>query len=188
LDNTFQFLLKPAIVAAEEFASKRSNYVGWLAGLVDSDGNIGVSEHDGYDRVRITIANNDVPLLESIIRESRKIGYEFNGPYLQYKEGTVTPSGIRYTKDLWKISLQQTEPAQRLLLEMPIRHKEKLDKKQLALLVGHKPWEEIESRLIALKSMIKQDVIVFRAEAEERYKEKRKNRDRPTTVSGPDRS
>ncbi len=170
LDNSFRFLLKPAVEAVQELSAERSTYLSWLAGLVDSDGNIYVSGGRGSPRIRVGIYNSDVPLLKSIITESRKIQYDFDGPYLLKEKGTVTPFGIRYTRDLWHIDVQQTWSAQRLLLELPIRHAEKLRRKSLGLQVGRRPWSEIEAEFLELRKAIRREVDEFLAEAEERYR------------------
>ena len=154
LDNSFQFLLKTAMEAVQEFSTKRSTLLGWLAGMIDSDGSIYSSASRGYPRVRVSIYNSNVPLLELIIKESQKIGYKFDGPYLLKDKGTVTPFGIRYTKDLWYIGVQQTAAAQQLLGELPLRHWEKPERKKLALQVGHRSWDEIEAELIKLKTRL----------------------------------
>jgi hypothetical protein len=175
LNNSFRFLLKTSVEAAQEFTKERSVYLCWLAGMIDSDGNIQTSASQGYPRVRLGIYNSNIPLLEAIIRESTKIQYSFDGPYLLKEKGTVTPFGIRYTKDLWHIDLQQTQRALQLLLELPVRHPEKIQRKALALQVGHRPWNEIEVELLGLKKRIREDVARFRLEAEASYRSKHRD-------------
>jgi hypothetical protein len=177
LDNSFTFLLKGPLEAVSGFSMRRSTYLSWLAGMIDSDGNIHTSKTRGNPRVRLGVYNSNVPLLETIIRESRRIQYNFDGPYLLKEKGTVTPFGIRYTKDLWHTDLQQTRPAQQLLLELPVRHPEKVRRKELALQVGQRSWNEIEAELLELKKRIKEDVTRFRAEAESRYRLRHEHRD-----------
>lgn len=188
LDNSFKFLLKSALEAVEEFAPKRPLYLSWLAGLIDSDGNIYTSEDNGYPRVRVTIYNSDTLLVNAIIRESRKIGYEFDGPYLLKKKRTITPFGIRYKKDLWQIALQRTESAQTLLAELPLRHSEKTERKLLALRVGNSEWNEIDMELARLKKKIKAGVVEFCKRGEECYVQKQKVRNQKTTANGPNPS
>jgi hypothetical protein len=183
LDNSFRFLLCTAIEAAELFAANRRLYISWLAGLIDSDGNIQSSQDRGYDRVRIIIYNSNLALLESIIAHSRSIGFEFTGPYLVQKAGTITQRGIRYTKDHWQIDLQQTKAAQNLLFELPIQHSEKIERKALAMNVGHEPWNEIEAKLLVLRNGIKQGVVKFRTLAEESYRNKHGKGFEPGIVS-----
>ena len=175
LDNSFRFLLKSAQEAAVEFGEKRTLYLSWLAGLIDSDGNIHVSQDKGRARVRVTIYNSNKQLLYDIIKESLKIGYTLNGPYLLAEVGMVTPRGIRYTKDHWQIAIQQSGATQRLLSELPLRHAEKVERKRLALKVGDDGWDEINAVLQELKTRIKADVKTFCDEAEESYKQRRRS-------------
>ncbi len=172
LDNSFQFLLQPRQEALRSYAQDRKLFLAWLAGLVDSDGNIHTTEGEGRGRARVVVYNNDTALLQNIISHTRAVGYHFDGPYLMKPTGSITPYGIRYTKDLWYISLQRIEEVQRILLELTLKHTEKMERKTLALLVGHTEWKEIGPKLLELKNSIKEDVIRFRRDAEENYLQK----------------
>ena len=175
LNNSFRFLLKTSVEAAQEFAKDRSAFLSWLAGMIDSDGNIHTSASQGHPRVKLGIYNSNVSLLETIISESRRIQYSFDGPYLLKEKGTVTPFGIIYTKDLWHIDIQQTHQALQLLLELPVRHLEKVQRKTLALQVAHRPWNEIEVELLELKKRIREDVAKFRREAEASFRSRQRS-------------
>ncbi|MDA4122241.1 MAG: hypothetical protein OK456_03560, partial [Thaumarchaeota archaeon] len=125
LENSFRFILTSAENASQQFTSSRSLFMSWLAGLIDSDGNFHVFQDHGDARVSLVVYSSNFKLLENIIEESLSIGYEFGGPYRTHQAGYITPYGIRYAKDHGQIDLQQTESAQRLLMELPIRHREK---------------------------------------------------------------
>ena len=172
LDNSFQFLLTQSTEAKELLSSERQLYLSWLGGLVDSDGNIHTTEGVGQGRARIAVYNNDTVLLQNTISHSQAIGYHFDGPYLMKPKGAITPYGIRYTKDLWYISLQRIEEVQQLLLELPVKHAEKVERKSLALLVGNAEWDKIGPKVLELKNRIKADVIRFRRDAQEKYLQK----------------
>jgi hypothetical protein len=176
LDNSFQFLLTRATDTEELVSRKRPLYFSWLAGLVDSDGNIHTSEGGGRGRVRVVVFNNNTLLLQKISTHSQLFGYHFDGPYLLQPRGTITPSGITYTKDMWSIQLQRTEEAQKLLLELPLRHEEKLERKTFALTIGAKSWSETGPKLLELKERIKTDVANFRLEALASYEQKLQRR------------
>src|SRR5579862_1356412 len=63
LDNSFRFLLLQPLEAIERYATSRETYFSWLAGLIDSDGNITTSPSGRNPRVRVILYNNNVKLL-----------------------------------------------------------------------------------------------------------------------------
>ena len=59
-----------------------------------------------------------------------------------------------------------------MLLELPVKHAEKVERKSLALLVGNAEWDKIGPKVLELKNRIKADVIRFRRDAQEQYLQK----------------
>jgi len=170
LDNSFRFLISKREDAARLFESDRVQFFNWLAGLIDSDGHIRTSNGSGYARVTIAIYSTRVEFLKSIIQATLDFGYRFDGPYRGAKEGSITSTGIRYNADFWNITLQRTSEAQELLKELPVRHEERIARKELALTVrpGTR-WSEVESRIHALRTSIRTRVAAFVLAAEDTY-------------------
>lgn len=100
LDNSFQFLIEPAVKIVEGFSANRSTFMSWVAGLVDADGTLYLANDQRYARISFTIANENLEVLRSISRILGVLGYHTNGPYLAYSAGTTTPYGITYKNDL----------------------------------------------------------------------------------------
>ena len=116
LDRPFDFLLH---FRAEEELKTLSNpepRATWLAGLVDSDRNVGIIHSSVYDRPRIAISSSSGPLVPGAARLMKLGGYHFDGPYRSIERGYPTRTfGITYTGDHWEMALQGNEEVRRRL-------------------------------------------------------------------------
>jgi hypothetical protein len=59
LDNSFQFLLMKSHDALQRYATERSEFLSWLAGLVDSDGHIRIGNNSGFTRICLEIGSTN---------------------------------------------------------------------------------------------------------------------------------
>jgi len=172
LDNSFSFMLPTQRKDYPTFLDRQSCFLSWLAGIVDSDGSI-ISEQSGaYVWLTLLIANQNLSLLQHIKRELANDGYFPTGPYLQASKGRVTSQrGIKYTKDLWNICLQRAEEVRRISALLPLRHEEKISRKELVLRIppGAR-WEKYGPKILALRNSIKSEVRDFVSKAESEYK------------------
>jgi hypothetical protein len=170
LDNSFQFLLKTPMETIRWAASNARLFVNWLAGMVDSDGNINITNSNGYARLTLAIDNQDRTLLSSAKHTLEGAGYHPGGPYRKRVKGTTTPHGIKYNKDMWRLQIERTSEAQNLLRELPIRHGEKITRKEMALLLHRAAkWDEWKSRILEMRQKIQNDVTKFLLQAERQY-------------------
>lgn len=170
LDNSFQFLLKTPMETIHWVASNERLFVNWLAGIVDSDGYIHISENHDYTRVRLVIYNTNERLLRTVKRILNEFGYHLDGPYRKSNKGKTTPYGITYRKDMWILAMQRTKEAQKLLKHLPLRHSEKLDRKALALSVeSTDKSNDIKSKAHEIRQGIQADVIKFAEQAKHEY-------------------
>ena len=169
VDNSFSFLLKQPREALRLTTSKRPLFLNWLAGLMDSDGNINITNGSGYVRAMLAIYNQDRALLNSTKRILLVMGYHPVGPYLGYVKGTVTPYA-RYTKDMWRLQLERIQEVQNLLTELPLRHSEKIRRKALLLRLSRPAkWNHFKARVLKMRRQIRNEVMRFLEQAEQRY-------------------
>jgi hypothetical protein len=171
LDNSFQFLLTPADRAIERFSVFRALFLNWLAGIMDSEGNINLANSNGYARLILTIYNTDLRLLRSIKRALENFGYHPVGPYLQSPKGKITPGwNLKYTHDMWRLQLERNAETRSLLLELPLRHSERIRRKNLSLSINSRQtWKDVEGMVSSLRHMIRAQVTDFVKLAEEHY-------------------
>lgn len=170
VDNSFQFLLRPPVESLNLAAKDQETFKCWLAGLIDSDGTINVTNNRGYARLSVGLFNEDGELLESIGRVLLDSGYHPSGPYMTHRRGTKSRSGIVYNADMWSLEVQGRDDAQRLLSSLPLRHNEKVRRRALATAVRPaQEWSEVKDEVIAMRQAIHREVDTFVKQAEEDY-------------------
>jgi hypothetical protein len=136
LDDSFGFLLW-TVNEAWRWVADNKRVLGYIAGFLDAEGHIGISDAKGRVALIISFHNTDTDLLERIRFSLGGMGFTPLGPYLEKERGTVSPRyGIVRKKDYWRIALARFDECRTLLRDLPIRHSEKVARKELALGLG----------------------------------------------------
>lgn len=176
LDRSFDFLLSTSVHRTILNLSTPSLSASWLAGLVDTDGNVGMVQSGDYARCRIGISSSSVSLLRGIVRMMRIDGYTFDGPYRTAERGYTTKEfDIVYNRDHWVIILQRNEETKRILASLPLMHTEKVAMKELILRTrSAERWSAVRAKVEALRSEIASDVASYARESEAAYNSTRK--------------
>lgn len=172
LDNSFSFMLPSQRRDYPKIESDPALFFAWLAGIVDTDGSIIVVHSGIYLKLLLLVANQDLNLLSHIKSQLERGGFHPTGPYLQARGGQVTPGwGIKYTKDMWNLYLQRADDVRKAASLLPLRHQEKIMRKELALTIPSTArWSEFGTRVLTLRSSIKEQVNEYVAKAEREYK------------------
>ena len=159
LDRSFGFLLEQRLEAWRWIESENSRVRGYLAGLIDSEGNVAIYNDKGNTALLVTIYNTDLELIKFAATSMRRLGYRVLGPYLDKPKGFRSPGyHIEMTKDYWKIVIARFEDSQRFLAELGIRHDEKMNKKKIALgLSFRQPWSSASESVRTLQNKIRSD-------------------------------
>jgi hypothetical protein len=168
LDNSFQFLLQTPSGTLQWARTSRKLLMNWLAGLIDSDGNINITHDGGYVRATVTIYNQDLSLLDSAKHALIAAGFHPGGPYLQYRAGTVTT--YKYRRDMLSLGLERRLDVENLIKELPLRHDEKVRRRALFLSVTFPAkWDSVMARVLSLRSQIDAEVAGFLEGARKEY-------------------
>lgn len=170
LHPSFGFLLeRPAIVVGR--------FLSFLAGFFDAKGaiSIGKQHRSRTTRVSLEVCSGDHDLLCSILTQLRRLGYH---PCLPEKparrKGEIKGYGP-YNADFWRLSINRKEEVLKLLSSLPIRHKEKTMKRELAIECHPSSWNDIAHRVRALRLSVKAEVSASVDEARRTYLNKRQN-------------
>lgn len=175
LDNSFRFLIKTPEASLDEMAGDRSVFLSWLAGLVDSDGHVRAAKNGVSARAIVAIYRINRSFLVSLQLVAERFGYHFDGPYLTAEKGDTTPKGITYRSDFWNIAIQRSSQTQALLRELPLRHREKVERKALALSINPATqWSELGPKVLKLKLAIQAEVDMYVQKAVGAHAEKRR--------------
>ena len=174
VDNSFEFLLEDRSRSLEWVALNESTVLAYIAGVLDAEGSIGIYSNGKGTSLQALFYNTRLELLEYVKSSLMKIGYDPVGPYLDKEKGTSTAKyGIIRRKDYWKLALARFAQVQHLLRLLPIRHAEKIARRDVALSFDlGQPWVDIAPRVAGLRNSIRAERDAFVLQAEVEYKKK----------------
>ena len=176
LDNSFGFLLMDQEESWEFVARRGSLALHYLAGIIDAEGSIGIWSNGKGTAIQVVVYNTNLSLLKFIFEVLTSRGLHPVGPYLDKKKGTTTSKyGIMRKKDYWKIALANFVEVQSLLREVPIRHREKQERRELALgITLGQPWATVEAGVKSLRRRHIEERDQFVNQAQRSYLSKHK--------------
>ncbi len=129
LDNSFEFLLLK-LRKAEMEALTSDEFADFLAGLFDAEGSVHLHRKRSRYNPEASVTNGDAELLDFLTGRLRKLGYHATVRWINQatdRQGVTGPSLIG------RLEVLRFLEAQRLLRMLPIRHSEKIAKRELAL-------------------------------------------------------
>ena len=173
LDQSFEFLLDGRSSVWEWVAEKETTLLAYLAGVLDAEGSVGIFSNGSNTALHAQFYNTSRELLEFIKSGLSKLGYQPVGPYLDKEKGTTTSKyKIERKKDYWKLVLARFEQSQDLFRRLPLKHSEKVARKEIALKIelGQR-WETVEPTLKAFRDSLRADRDEFVKLAERVYRE-----------------
>ena len=171
VDNTFDFLLEDRDAVWKWVAERESTLLAYLAGFLDAEGTISINAARLLISMDVAYYNTNVELITFVFHSLKGLGFRPSPPYLDKKRGFVTPGyHIEMKRDYWRVVLSRFEECKRLLGRLPIKHREKVQKRTLALgLALGQSWIEVGPRVQGLRMTIKASRDAFVAEAQRVY-------------------
>lgn len=129
LDGTFEFLLQKLTHGVPDIVGDRVKTWAFVAGLFDAEGTV-LFHRKAYPDFRAELTNTDQRLLEWTQSVFLERGYH---PCLSHHLQRAGRLGFAAESEIWKLSLYRHSEVRRLLLELPLRHGEKMTKARLAV-------------------------------------------------------
>lgn len=176
LDNSFDFLLPSE---RKKFVEELSNsqyegFLHFLAGLIDSDGSIIIRKVYNNFQFVIRIFGENAILLKGIKNKLESLGFK---PHLDttFKLGHTRKYEniiLRYNNNYSTLELSNRKDILRLIKDLPIRHSEKIPKKDLIIQITKnkfKNWSEIKDDIEKIREKIDEDLREGLGHAEELY-------------------
>ena len=169
LDESFSFLLPKFSRIPSWIKRNPKAALFFVAGFFDAEGSITVVFKDrriGKSMgVAMMVANSNRQLLEEIAGMLR--GYR---PRIYLS----TPNGESLTTmDQWKLAVYRRAAQERLLVGLPLRHQEKVDKARIALdVLNGCDWRHARTRIEGLWQGIENDVAELAQQAREEIERK----------------
>jgi hypothetical protein len=171
VDSSFDFLFSTFSDIADWLLSRPSLTRAYLAGLLDAEGSIGIFPAKLLTSLNVAYYNTNLKLMWLVHKAISNLGFHPLEPYLDKEKGFRSPGyHIEMKKDYWRVLLARFEESQIFLRDLPLRHSEKITKKDLAIsLVQGEAWEEAGPKVRGIRSAIKSARDSFVYEAQVRY-------------------
>lgn len=175
LHPSFDFLLMPKGVPRWVLRDDEL-FLYFLAGYTDGEGILSISKNTKRDVAFLfCIASEDLVILAPVCSKLKTMGFHPTLRILR-KSGEINVfSGriSRYRKDHWVLRMKRKAEVIKLLQMLPIRHSEKIRKRQLMFELKDKIHiKDIENFVLELRSEIKAEVLQYARAAEEAYHKK----------------
>ena len=131
LDGSFEFLLLGLSEVPKEFATKPRLFNSFLAGFFDAEGCLYFHRKASGSSFEIHISNVNLRLLTSITEILLRLNY--NPKLVVHSQNSERLGWVHSTSQLWRIMIWRHGEVSRLLRETPLKHKEKIMKRKLAI-------------------------------------------------------
>jgi len=167
LHLSFDFLLQKDSAVPHWILQNERFFLSFLAGFFDSEGSIIICRADpNYVGYRLRIPNVNVTALREIKETLSKLKL-CPKLYLAYRSGRC-----------WKVEINRKNDVFKLLSSLPIKHSEKIMRRQLAFQLKDtvKFWEEAKPKILTLRCKIKEEVRRCIQKAEIEYNAKKPHR------------
>ena len=158
VDRSFEFMVeKPELIPGETFRDDHG-LLAFLAGYTDAEGSLIISRSRESIRYVYTISSEDYGLLNDFKDKLTKMGFHVSLRLVR-KRGTEAWTKHKLRNDYWSLSLARKEEVLRLVQLLPLRHEEKLKKRELMLRFKNaKRWDEVKDEVLALRRKIREEV------------------------------
>jgi hypothetical protein len=174
LDSSFGFLIPKPQMIPNDILNDDEQFLAFLAGYVDSEGRIGVYRKKDAIALTFRIASEDEKILRGAYNKLKELGYH---PILYVEiEREKATRHYKCNKDFWCLEICYKKDILKLLKSLPIRHSEKVRKRELILQVANLTrWNDVKDQVLKLRKEIREEVLRCIREAEEEYKRRHLN-------------
>jgi hypothetical protein len=179
LDDTFQFLLQK--VGLNELGRMtKQEFLGFLAGFFDAEGSIYYHKKDGWGGFEWTLANTDRQILVLIGAKLRRLSLH---PKLwenrSARKGIMGSPGFTSPAPLWRLGVWRFREVKSLLLQVPLRHREKLARARVSALLEYRAGGDDRQAVLekweSMRNQFKDEVSDFIRNAREELESRREN-------------
>lgn len=164
--KSFSFFLDSKKDSIPKWIDK-SNFFNFLAGFIDSDGSVMIKKAGKGFMYQIRFFGQCLGVLKKVKENLERLNYNLS-IHKNHSKGEVRYyKGVkfRYNKDYYALETYKKKQTLELLKQLPLRHPEKLAKKELIFSIegcNLRYWKEIENVVKELKDKIKKSVKIKR--------------------------
>ncbi len=160
--HSFSFLLDSKQESIPEWINNE-NFFYFLAGFLDSDGSVTLKRMGNHIFYNIRFFGQNLALLNEIKDRLKEFGF-YSSIYLTHKKGYARYHNkimFRYNKDYYTLETRKSHTIE-LLKNIPIRHPEKIMKRDLIFKINNKNisrWSEVEEEVDKVRRLINESII-----------------------------
>lgn len=153
LNNSFDFMLSDDWDVNE-------NLYSFLAGFFDCEGCIYIYNNHNKIGLSWLVYNSDKELLQEIKQRLEKEGFH---PKMNksFEKGQDTTQGYKRGADVWTLALYTKKEVIELMRNLPIRHREKIEKFRLVKPLADQDWESVYTKLNGFRDKLRLEVQEF---------------------------
>lgn len=159
LNLTFDFLLRKPEKVPDWVLEDQGSFCSFLAGYFDAEGCISFNLQQGCRGVVLIVGSCDLEILKDV---HAYLTIRTFHPTLRLSKKAGEAS---LKSDFWKLRMSTKEEVLRILNEMPLKHSEKVAKKELANFIHSSGWRDGWQHVRILRASIAADVRHFKTEA-----------------------
>jgi intein-encoded DNA endonuclease-like protein len=172
LDKSFAFLLDREAQVESAF-NDETLFLYFLAGFFDAEGSLYFHKKKEYGAFEMSLANMNEVLLRRIAEKLSMLGYKAKVSRTRQDIDKAISRGITNSSGwIWRIVVWRYKDVKKLLRALPIRHPEKVAKREVALKLEYRSGIEDRRTIVlewqSLKGKIKREVLDYVALAREK--------------------
>jgi hypothetical protein len=154
LDDSFAFLLEPG-KELEEILESPSLFFAFLAGFFDAEGSVYYHKKASHGGFEFALANTREDLILRIAKRLRELGFT---PKVRRERQQPSRGVVNGGEWITRLSIWRYDQVVRILKLLPLKHGEKVEKRQLALRLDYKADRKVRDSLIGEWVNLKQRI------------------------------
>ena len=160
--ESFSFLLESKSPNLPDWINQE-NFYEFLAGYIDADGSVMIKKIYGYFQFIIRLCGENLQLLLQIktMLQSNNYGVSIHKNHSKGDKSYRNGKLFQYNEDYYVIDVYRKEESLHLLKKLPLRHPEKIAKKELMFSIAQRGlvrWKDVEKEVIQLRERIQKSV------------------------------
>ena len=146
LDDSFRFLLDRDPNTFQGILTREQTFFSYLAGIFDAEGSVHYHRKGGGGAFESSVTNMDIELLRVLLRQLEALGYHAKLESTPHSKDKTKVRGADY---IWRIQVWRYKEVKGILNRLPLRHSEKVAKREIALTLPTWPSPDVRRQVLS---------------------------------------